>query len=69
MQEYEFTIHGLISVRLHTLSALSHYIHCAYSPLSGAAVLMKDVTKVLLGASCLVSGSYHQMDGWVLVVS
>ena len=43
-----------ISGRLHTLTALSHYIHCAYSPLSGAAVLMKDVTKVLLGASCLV---------------
>lgn len=66
-RNWSYSIHGFIylSVRLHTLSALSHYIHCAYSPLSGAAVLMKDVTKVLLGASCLVSDAYHQMDGWV----
>lgn len=37
------------------LSALSSAVHCVYSPLSGAAVAMTDVTKVILGASCLLS--------------
>ncbi|KAJ1434672.1 hypothetical protein B484DRAFT_417378 [Ochromonadaceae sp. CCMP2298] len=40
---------------LATLTALSHKVHCVYSPLSGAAAAMKDqqVTHVLLGASSL----------------
>jgi translation initiation factor eIF-2B subunit delta len=40
---------------LQTLSALSSAVHCIYSPLSGAAVAMADVSKVILGASCLLS--------------
>lgn len=40
---------------LQLLSALSPYVHCVYSPLAGAAVAVKDVTKVVLGASCLLS--------------
>lgn len=40
---------------LATLSALSPLLPCVYAPLSGAAVAMTDVTKVLLGASCLLS--------------
>ena len=37
------------------LSAMSPYIKCTYTTLSGAATLMKDVTHVLLGASALLS--------------
>jgi len=42
---------------LATLTALSHKVHCVYSPLSGAAAAMQSqhVTRVLLGASSLLS--------------
>lgn len=40
---------------LETLAALSEHVKCTYCPLSGAAFALKDVTKVLLGASCLLS--------------
>jgi translation initiation factor 2B subunit (eIF-2B alpha/beta/delta family) len=40
---------------LRTLAAVSNVVHCVYSPLSGAAAAMSDVTRVLLGASCFMS--------------
>lgn len=40
---------------LQTLSMLSHSVRCVYSPLSGAAAAMKDVTRVILGASSLLA--------------
>mmetsp|Transcript_8740 Transcript_8740/g.12127 ORF Transcript_8740/g.12127 Transcript_8740/m.12127 type:complete len:507 (+) Transcript_8740:26-1546(+) len=55
---------------LETLSSLSHYIHCVYCPLSGAAAVMKDATKVLLGASCLLSnGSMLAPAGTAMVAA
>ena len=40
---------------LRTLADLSNVVHCVYSPLSGAASAMTDVTRVILGASCFMS--------------
>jgi len=40
---------------LRTLSVLSPHVKCVYSPLAGAAKCMNDATKVLLGASALLS--------------
>lgn len=55
---------------LETLSALSSVTQCIYCPLSGAAVAMKDATKVILGASCLLSnGSMLAPAGTAMVAS
>jgi translation initiation factor 2B subunit (eIF-2B alpha/beta/delta family) len=40
---------------LATLQALSGALHCVYTPLSGAPAIMRDVTRVILGASSLLS--------------
>lgn len=40
---------------LQTLCNLSENIKCTYTPLSGAAAVMKDVSRVILGASALLS--------------
>eukprot|EP01038_Epipyxis_sp_PR26KG_P008140 gene8140-11019_t len=53
-----------------TLTSLSHTIQCVYSPLSGAAAAMKDVTRVVLGASCLLSnGSMLAPAGTAMVAA
>lgn len=55
---------------LETLATLSKTIHCVYSPLSGAAVAMNGVTKVIFGASCLLSnGSMLAPAGTAMVAS
>ena len=55
---------------LQTLASLSQNIHCVYSPLSGAAVAMNGVTKVIFGASCLLSnGSMLAPAGTAMVAS
>ena len=55
---------------LQTLSALSQVIRCIYSPLSGIAVALHDVNKVVLGASCLLSnGSMLAPAGTAMVAS
>lgn len=55
---------------LDLLAQISSSIHCIYSPLSGAAYLMKDVTKVLLGASCMMSnGSMLAPAGTAMVAA
>lgn len=40
---------------LATLAALSPLVQCVYTPLAGAAAAMRGVTRVLLGASALLS--------------
>lgn len=40
---------------IRTLAALSPFIQCAYTPMAGASRAMKDATRVLLGASALLS--------------
>lgn len=55
---------------LQTLAALSDVIHCVYSPLSGAPVALKEVNKVILGASCLLSnGSMLAPAGTAMVAA
>lgn len=34
---------------LETLAALSPYVRCVHTPLSGAAVTMREATRVILG--------------------
>jgi translation initiation factor eIF-2B subunit delta len=53
---------------LQTLSALSQKVHCVYSPLSGIAVALQGVNKVVLGASCMLSnGSMLAPAGTAMV--
>ena len=40
---------------LETLAALSMHVSCVYTPLTGAASVMREVTRVVLGASSLLS--------------
>jgi translation initiation factor eIF-2B subunit delta len=55
---------------LQTLASLSNSIHCVYSPLSATPVVLKDVTKVILGASCLLSnGSMLAAAGTAMVAA
>jgi translation initiation factor eIF-2B subunit delta len=55
---------------LQTLAALSQCIKCIYSPLSGIAVALHNVNKVVLGASCLLSnGSMLAPAGTAMVAS
>jgi translation initiation factor 2B subunit (eIF-2B alpha/beta/delta family) len=55
---------------LQTLSSLSGSIHCVYSPISATPVVLKDVTKVILGASCLLSnGSMLAAAGTAMVAA
>lgn len=55
---------------LDTLAALSKVTQCVYSPLSGTAVALKDVDKVILGASCLLSnGSMLAPAGTAMVAA
>jgi translation initiation factor 2B subunit (eIF-2B alpha/beta/delta family) len=56
---------------LTTIKALSSSnLHCTYSPLSATPVLLKDCTKVLLGASCLLSnGSMLAPAGTAMVAA
>lgn len=55
---------------LETLAAVSSNVSCVYCPLSGAAFALKDVTKVILGASCLLSnGSMLAPAGTAMVAS
>jgi translation initiation factor 2B subunit (eIF-2B alpha/beta/delta family) len=55
---------------LQTLSTLSPYVKCVYCPLSGAALAMKEVKKVIVGASCLLSnGSMLATAGTALVAA
>ena len=55
---------------LKTLRACSPYIDCVYTPLSGAAKVMGDVTRVILGASAMLSnGSMLAAAGNAVVAS
>lgn len=55
---------------LETLAAVTSCISCVYCPLSGAAFALKDVSKVILGASCLLSnGSMLAPAGTAMVAS
>jgi translation initiation factor eIF-2B subunit delta len=55
---------------LQTLAALSNAVPCVYTPLSGAASALKDVSKVILGASCLLSnGSMLAVAGTAMVAA
>lgn len=40
---------------LHTLHTVAPHVRCTYVPLSGASHAMRDVKRVILGASCLMS--------------
>ncbi len=44
-----------LSEGLHTLRAVAPHVRCTYVPLSGASYAMRDVKRVILGASCLMS--------------
>lgn len=55
---------------METLAALSELIPCIYAPLSGTATILKDVNKVILGASCLLSnGSMLAPAGTAMVAA
>lgn len=55
---------------LQTVAALSNVVPCVYTPLSGAAYALKDVSKVILGASCLLSnGSMLAVAGTAMVAA
>lgn len=55
---------------LKTLTASSSKIHCVYTPLSGAAAAMSGTTRVLLGASGLLSnGALFAPAGTAMVKS
>ena len=55
---------------LKTVAALSPHVSCTYTPLSCAASVMKESTKVLLGASALLSnGSVLAPAGTAMVAS
>ena len=55
---------------LATLRVLSPHVPCVYTPLSGAANMMKEATKVLLGASALFSnGSMQAPCGSAVIAS
>lgn len=55
---------------LKTVAAMSPHVSCTYTPLSCAASVMKETTKVLLGASALLSnGSVLAPAGTAMVAS
>lgn len=55
---------------LKTVAAVSEHVNCTYCPLSGVAFALKDVTKVLLGASSLLSnGCMLASAGTAMVAS
>jgi translation initiation factor eIF-2B subunit delta len=55
---------------LKTVAALSPYVTCIYTPLGSAATAMKEATKVILGASALLSnGSVFAPVGTAMVAS
>jgi translation initiation factor eIF-2B subunit delta len=55
---------------LKTLRALSPFVDCVYTPLSGAANLAKEATRVILGASAMLSnGSMLAAAGNAMVAS
>ena len=55
---------------LQTLKILSRSIHCTYTPLSGAAAAMRNVSRVILGASALLSnGSMIAAAGTAMVAA
>jgi translation initiation factor eIF-2B subunit delta len=55
---------------LKTVAALSPYVTCIYTPLASAATAMKEATKVILGASALLSnGSVFAPVGTAMVAS
>lgn len=47
---------------LKTLRALSPHVVCAYTPLAGAAKLMNEATRVILGASAMLSNGSMLAD-------
>lgn len=55
---------------LQTVATLSNVVPCVYTPLSGTAYALKDVSKVILGASCLLSnGSMLAVAGTAMVAA
>jgi len=55
---------------MRTLRACSPYMSCVYTPLSGAAKVMGEATRVLLSASCMLSnGSMFAPAGTAVVAS
>ena len=55
---------------LKTLAALSPHVRCVHTPLTGAAVTMREATRVILGASALLSnGSMLAPAGTAMVAS
>ena len=48
---------------LQTLAAMSPYMRCVHTPLSGAAVVMREATRVILGENgCFMSGVCSHCD-------
>ncbi len=55
---------------LKTLATLSSKVHCVYTPLCGAAAAMRETTRVLLGASALLSnGAILGAAGTAMIAS
>ena len=55
---------------LKTLRALSSFVDCVYTPLSGAATVMNEATRVILGSSAMLSnGSMLAPAGTALISS
>ena len=55
---------------LATVAALSRHVRCVYTPLAGAASVMREVTRVVLGASSLLSnGSMLAPAGTAMVAA
>ena len=55
---------------METLKVLSPHVRCVYTPLAGAASVMREVTRVVLGASSLLSnGSMLAPAGTAMVAS
>ena len=55
---------------LETVAALSRHVRCVYTPLAGAASVMREVTRVVLGASSLLSnGSMLAPAGTAMVAA